>query len=677
MNHISIIIPVRTHNNSEKAESKNIYRIIPELFKELLKELKSYNKNVEVTFKIHTLKNNFGEGLNSELLDLLLTAKGLPVLIHVMPELGDLGMQALQEFASIAKKEKDFILFHGSTKVIDLPGAFSINPIQGNAIDQLMVNHIVDSGYKNVTIIRRDEENTPLSSEIMEALSRMQIKFIDINMSSIYEEEVDTDVFKTGVSKYLSSVTDSDCFLLLMIDENYFVSQVLSKKLQDPRILWASGLTPPPAPFSQHDFKRVTWVNDSEIGREFKHLSFNAKFGTITTREEWRYDLVLLIFKSIQLLKDLAKDKKSFFKSLMDSIRTFNGRDQIFTGLSRSYWFDDKQSIANNFLLLKNYYVGGSGHLTPTQYVNALSGAEKLPVCYTYIDLIKVENIDMHRGTFRSVFYIDIRSLSDVTIEDIEFLNLENSVHAPDITQMFSERDSNEESMFVKRFRVDAEFLFDKNPASYPFDCQTLTIDITCKNPIKSKILISLPPLDKQDGEFECTGWQIIDKIQGRKTDYWKVPSDKDYNFKGHIRHGFSCGWKLKRKSTETILKTIIPITVLLLLSYLFVFASRDLYTETAANLLAAMLASIALYFSVDKPKTTQLTALDKIFISSYIMIGGLLVTVLFAAQLPAPVFPISMKIWKFLYPIIAAFSFLKIFRLVKKGRARVIQHKM
>ncbi len=94
--------------------------------------------------------------------------------------------------------------------------------------------------------------------------------------------------------------------------------------------------------------------------------------------------------------------------------------------LGNALWFDPKTrvSLSGNVCLKRRLNVKTEGLLYAKQYVRTPSGElQPLPVLYLNIDLLSLDSVSIEDKTFRAKFYLDMRSLTEISLADVRLLN--------------------------------------------------------------------------------------------------------------------------------------------------------------------------------------------------------------------------------------------------------------
>ena len=121
-------------------------------------------------------------------------------------------------------------------------------------------------------------------------------------------------------------------------------------------------------------------------------------------------------------------------------------------------------------------------------------------------------------------------------------------------------------------------------------------------------------------------GWDLLTSNAGisRTIDKKSVGSSLLQN--ANVKEVAKIGWKIKRGSSMTLFKILLPLSFLLALTYYSIFVPLDELGDSI-SILTTVFASIALYFSTERPQPLSMTIVDLIFASFYSMTG---ITIIF-----------------------------------------------
>jgi len=225
--------------------------------------------------------------------------------------------------------------------------------------------------------------------------------------------------------------------------------------------------------------------------------------------------------------------------------------------------------------------------------------------------------------------------------------NLSQTVFRFDMERISS---GQEEGLFNEKYRIVANLSFYPSVDYYPFDIQDLSIELQLRDSI-SPALIQPVPTEIMDDTFEIPGWKIINRLSGvvnRKKVEVQGPKLRK---KVEILRNPTNLWIVERKDSRAFVKSFVPLLFLFALSWHTTFMPfQELQSALTLNT-TVFLASIALYFSADRPKVSGLTLIDQIFFAFYLGVGSTCIAIIFAINHMA-FFDNVFVIFKYLLPI-------------------------
>ena len=223
-------------------------------------------------------------------------------------------------------------------------------------------------------------------------------------------------------------------------------------------------------------------------------------------------------------------------------------------------------------------------------------------------------------------FYLDLITKHDQGIEILQFDNLSKKDSLFETSLISKEEDIENQDLINFRYRISANFDFDAIPNNYPFDEQYLSISYSSSNTEKFGSIHPVP-VRKIDNNFMLEGWDLLTSNAGisRTIDKKSVGSSLLQN--ANVKEVAKIGWKIKRGSSMTLFKILLPLSFLLALTYYSIFVPLDELGDSISILTTVFLASIALYFSTERPQPLSMTIVDLIFASFYSMTG---ITIIF-----------------------------------------------
>ena len=165
---------------------------------------------------------------------------------------------------------------------------------------------------------------------------------------------------------------------------------------------------------------------------------------------------------------------------------------------------------------------------------------------------------------------------------------------------------------FQTKYRIAGAFDFKAEIAEFPFDRQKLTIEISLDSKSQNQIL--QPPINSiVDTEFLINGWNIIGAKSGTlsRKNFDRVGSA--LQTKVQVKKINKTEWKVARRNNVAVLRSLIPLLVMILLSWYSSFFDFSKAITTVQLNTTVFLAGVALYFSAEKPNGSKFTLIDKL----------------------------------------------------------------
>lgn len=650
-----------TPARSEAGEKlhKELIKTIPKWQRYLSEQYPALDDHFAINFHLLSIKQKPNDTKrNDQTVSLCKKSEGTSIVVHVNV---NKSKKTLDDLLT-RTQSYNTIVFNGDKKndSVSYPNSFSISYNPEGAGLEVSLQALMEFNPKSV-VLSMEAGDTEVEAKISERLKLKGIEFNSYATPSYSDEDRNTEATNNQLDNYVKTIQDSDFYILHNRRNNYYIQTELQKIYPKSSFFWLAnqGNTRLDKKYPLNYF---AWYNSGLYKRDSQFHSMAKLLGTIESHHLYKLDMIHLVYKVLNQIKD----QKPSYENILAGVRSIDGQQAVFHGLSDNFWFNQNQQHENIALYMRKKLKDGQDYFLPYQYLldadNTVTA--RIPVVFVYADVLAVEEVDIEKGTFACQFYLDLRSKENIEIDDIEIINLDPMADQFEAREMLSKEEDN---YFIKRYRINTILKFEPKLLKFPFDEQTITIDVTSRNPYRKPFMIVVAPQNKQDKDFECKGWAITDHFQGRKTDFWQLPMNLKFDLTTIIRYGYSYGWLLKRNSSDNLLKTLIPISILIIMSYFPVFSTKENLLEMTGILITSLLASIALYFSVEKPKSNEITILDKIYLTSYLMIGGLMITTLAAIPFSEEIYKYSMLAWAFLYPLLGVFSFYRIKKLFKR----------
>ena len=441
--------------------------------------------------------------------------------------------------------------------------------------------------------------------------------------------------------------------------------------------------------FEKLPFDLIQLVNNHDIPSVAIEDLMSKVYGENITSDQktllldstFRLEVPLLAFECLKKLYRNTDDANSIDndqldEKIIDTLRSFNGRSDIFVGKRIQYAFDEN----NSNITRENYAFTFPNSLQtekfkipkvfyPKQFCTVNDKVVEFDTIYSYIDVLRVTNINIKDKTWTSEFYLDVVSKSVNPLDDIIFNNLSSNNDKFSSKIIWERKDKNDYR--TVRYYIDANFDFLAIADNYPFDWQTLYISLSLKD--STNQILQPIPLELVDNEFEINEWLIENSYSGIKYNKNYLYQDTDLKKKVLVTKENRLGWIVKRKNTATLLKIGIPMFFLIFLVYYSVFLGVDRATESIGILTTTFLSAIALYFSVEKPEPKKMTIIDIIFIWFY-LVNGLTITIFSLSSLITKKIHIySSGFLKFFIPLSLIFIAIYLFNRIKNNRKDIL----
>ena len=395
----------------------------------------------------------------------------------------------------------------------------------------------------------------------------------------------------------------------------------------------------------------------------------------------FRLEVPLLAFECLKKLYSNTEDINSINndqidEKIIETFRSFNGRSDIFVGKRIQYAFDENNSNTTrenyaftfpNSLQTEKFKIPKVFY--PKQFCTVNDKLVEFDTVYSYIDVLRVTNINIQDKTWTSEFYLDVVSKSENPLDDIIFNNLSSNNDKFSSKIIWERKDKNDYK--TVRYYIVANFDFLAIADNYPFDWQSLYISTSLKD--STQQMLQPIPLELVDNEFDINEWIIENSFSGIKYKKNFLYQDTDLKKAVNVTKENRLGWIIRRKNTATLLKIGIPMFFLIFLVYYSVFLGFEKSSESIGILTTTFLSAIALYFSVEKPEPKKMTIIDIIFIWFYI-VNGLTITIFSLSSLiTEKIHVYSSGLLKFLIPLSLISIAIYLYKRVQNNRKDIL----
>lgn len=321
---------------------------------------------------------------------------------------------------------------------------------------------------------------------------------------------------------------------------------------------------------------------------------------------------------------------ESIRERINKGLEQYKDGGRIYRGWFEDWYFTKDKAIAGDVLLAWKPPSLSRPILAPEQYMRLNDTLLKVPVFFTHMSMGEISRVSDTEGSFHASFYMEITSISQAAIQQIEFTNAArsetNNAYLLDIKPIRMNKIDGDLPLYNYMYKVSGKFLFEPDLRNYPFDIQKFSIrfqPVSATHPF----LVQPSTTSIQDSVFNLHGWNYRSQYVGYDHDiisYLNAFTDKQHTLP---YYKFSYTYVLARARADFFLKVLVPLLVILVVTYFSVFIPLPGFETQEGIQVTALLASIALYFSAYKPEMEYATISDKIFIFTYIMITSLIGT--------------------------------------------------
>ena len=362
------------------------------------------------------------------------------------------------------------------------------------------------------------------------------------------------------------------------------------------------------------------------------------------------------LFYSSKLLKIDEKEYtcKKFSSLASEALSALNGKEDFYLGCYPISYIDNtispKKTSIYQTLEIKHNQRDSDEFVSSLFRIQSDETQGVIEVWYVDIDIIRVTNIDVSEGVWSAEIEIEINSTSENPLELIFFKNLLSNDFIENAKLVRSETDKN--NRFQKKYRVVEDFRFEPDINDFPFDNQNIKIEYKIEETLKDNVILQPPVSKTADNEFEVKGWKINEVKAGVK--YYKNFDRVGTKMEtvARLSQFSEITWNLSRKNSIPAIRSLVPLSVLIFLSWYCSFLPIESANTTIALNTTVFLAGVALYFSADRPNGYSLTLIDKYFIGFYIAHGTVLLSE-FSFFISKEFYDFTHLAWQIMLPVI------------------------
>ena len=170
----------------------------------------------------------------------------------------------------------------------------------------------------------------------------------------------------------------------------------------------------------------------------------------------------------------------------------------------------------------------------------------------------------------------------------------------------------------LRVYKVDGRFEFEPDLSRYPFDRQSLTIQLQPADATRS-IVLQPPPERLRDQDFQIPGWRPLGGLTGAfvgaDNALITVIANGGTTPKILAFQRYSFTWVVERQALDYTLRVVLPLALILLVAYVSVFIPRDRVESALSLQVTALLSAIALYLAIPKISPEGATLSDQVFV--------------------------------------------------------------
>jgi len=322
---------------------------------------------------------------------------------------------------------------------------------------------------------------------------------------------------------------------------------------------------------------------------------------------------------------------------IIDGMARYKPTKHIYRGLWQDWSFTKGRSVAEDILILHKPSYTSDVALAPIQYQRGRYSTLAVPVIYAGMDVRRIFRVDSNEKTFQAEFFLSLRNTHGLDINDLEFTNAFRSPlsNEPVISSRTIEGDersrrSDDASSMdpiapaLKLYKVTGKFYFAPDLRKFPFDRQRLSIRVQPKNTGK-RFLIQPPPPNLRRASIDVDNWLLESQYVGLDRDIITVIGEQASSRYLIPLTTFNFTWTVKRLATDHYLQVMVPLFIILLVTWLSTFIPAQRLESVVAIQVTALLSSIALYLAVPKVDYDHATVSDILFVITYLAISVML----------------------------------------------------
>lgn len=337
-----------------------------------------------------------------------------------------------------------------------------------------------------------------------------------------------------------------------------------------------------------------------------------------------RADTVALLDEATRRTEKPIRDRESLISAIKEGLTPYT-RGEIFkTGAVHDIAFTPERTAAGDRWLLWKAPGRDVIILAPKQFTTR--DGKLIPVDVVYVDLDVNSVGDVTFGQFSADMLITLVAKKGVDIQRLRFANnvpSPNGTPTLDIAQV-SDQSSSIEGFRELIYRVRGKFSYSSRLSKFPFDTQTITIDILPSD-IEHPITIQPTSSNLLDTDFEIDGWKPLSAYVGNRPDITMLTDPQTGKRRFMKVYKFSYAFEIHRTGGDFIFKVVLPLSSVLFLAYMSSLLQDERCDAKLSVQVSALLTVIALYFTIQKPDANTATIADSLIIWSVVALTYLI----------------------------------------------------
>jgi len=338
-------------------------------------------------------------------------------------------------------------------------------------------------------------------------------------------------------------------------------------------------------------------------------------------------------------IKNTPASVKGDRKKVRDQLEKINSRDVAVKGLNGPIYFDathDNTPPVRFGQYVDQRLISAPVQLSPITDLSLVNLNEEVKagnvlhlvyrlknqyfwrqqVVYTGIDINKVSRVDQSKSSFTADFYLWMRYVGEVDPTSIQFPNgVANSVNQnlPLFDPKQFLRSEVIDGLNYLLYQIQGEFKGSFDYRDYPFDQQKLKIYFQNTQVPNDRLIyvvdtfgLKLPGVNKDQQQSSYKNlqlWQFQDLQYARETFSSTSTRGNPLLFNTNLRidyPGLSAIITLQRRFSVFLVKTLLPLGLLVLVLYSTLFFSENLAKERLTVAIAALLSSAVLLTAIN-----------------------------------------------------------------------------